>query len=71
MNEAQLDALDHGFTYGLLWLAGVVIVLGAVALFIGYTARQVGQAQYATKTLDAQAPTDLRRDLPAASAEFR
>jgi EmrB/QacA subfamily drug resistance transporter len=45
MNAAQLDALDHGFTYGLLWLGGVVILLGGVALFIGYTARQVGQAQ--------------------------
>jgi MFS family permease len=65
MNEAQLDALDRGFTYGLLWLAGVVIVLAAVALFIGYTARQVGQAQKATETLDAQAPTALRIDLTA------
>jgi EmrB/QacA subfamily drug resistance transporter len=54
MNEAQLDALDHGFTYGLLWLAGVVIVLGAVALFIGYTARQVGQAQEANQALDVR-----------------
>ncbi|MDT5348365.1 MAG: hypothetical protein QOH91_1652 [Mycobacterium sp.] len=45
MNAAQLDALDHGFTYGLLWLAGVVILLGGVALLIGYTAQQVGQAE--------------------------
>ena len=28
MNAAQLHALDRGYTYGLLWLAGVVIVLG-------------------------------------------
>jgi hypothetical protein len=53
MNEAQLDALDHGFTYGLLWLAGVVLLLGAVALFIGYTTQQVGQAQEAEKAIDA------------------
>ena len=45
MNAAQLDALDHGYTYGLLWLAGVIILLGGVALLIGYTAQQVGQAQ--------------------------
>jgi uncharacterized membrane protein YphA (DoxX/SURF4 family) len=45
MNAAQLDALDHGYTYGLLWLAGVVILVGGVALFIGYTAQQVAQAQ--------------------------
>jgi EmrB/QacA subfamily drug resistance transporter len=53
MNAAQLDALDHGFTYGLLWLAGVVILLGGVALFIGYTAQQVGQAQEVKKAIDA------------------
>ena len=23
MNDAQLHALDHGYTYGLLWVAGV------------------------------------------------
>ena len=53
MNAAQLDALDHGFTYGLLWLAGVVILLGGVALLIGYTAQQVAQAQEAKKAIDA------------------
>ena len=45
LNAAQLNALDHGYTYGLLWLAGVVILLGAVALRIGYTAQQVARAQ--------------------------
>jgi uncharacterized membrane protein YphA (DoxX/SURF4 family) len=44
MNAAQLDALDHGYTYGLLWLAGVVMLLGGVALLIGYTAQQVARA---------------------------
>ena len=56
MNAAQLDALDHGYTYGLLWLAGVVILLGAVALVIGYTAQQVAHAQEVNKAVDA---TDL------------
>ena len=54
MNEAQLDALDQGFTYGLSWLAGVVMLLGAVALVIGYTAQQVGQAQEARKAIDVR-----------------
>jgi hypothetical protein len=45
MNAAQLDALDHGYTYGLLWLAGVVILLGGVVLLIGYTPQQVARAQ--------------------------
>ena len=47
MNDAQLHALDRGYTYGLLWLAGVVILIGAVALLIGYTAQQVAYAQEA------------------------
>lgn len=45
MNAAQLNALDHGYTYGLRWLAGAVVLLIGVALFIGYTARQVAHAQ--------------------------
>ena len=53
MNAAQLHALDHGYTYGLLWLAGVVILLGGVALFIGYTAQQVARAQEVKKAIDA------------------
>jgi hypothetical protein len=53
MNAAQLNALDHGYSYGLLWLSGVVILLGAVALFIGYTAQQVAHAQEVKKAVDA------------------
>jgi hypothetical protein len=54
MNDAQLHALDRGYAYGLLWLAGVVVLLGAVALFIGYTAQQVAHAQQVTKAVDAE-----------------
>jgi EmrB/QacA subfamily drug resistance transporter len=54
MNAAQLHALDRGYTYGLLWLAGVVILLAAVALLIGYTSQQVAHAQEAKKALDAE-----------------
>ncbi len=54
MNAAQLHALDHGYTYGLLWLAGVAVVVGGVALFIGYTAQQVAYAQEALKAVDAE-----------------
>jgi hypothetical protein len=53
MDAAQLHALDRGFTYGLLWLAGVVILLGGVALFIGYTAQQVARAQEVEKAVGA------------------
>ncbi len=54
MNAAQLHALDRGYTYGLLWLAGVVILLAGVALLIGYTAQDVAQAQEAKKVIDAR-----------------
>ena len=53
MNSAQLHALDQGYTYGLLWLAGVSVLVGGVALLIGYTAQQVGQAQEVKKAIDA------------------
>jgi hypothetical protein len=53
MNGAQLQALDHGYTYGLLCLAGVVVLLCGVAVFIRYTAQQVAHAQQAQKDVDA------------------
>jgi hypothetical protein len=55
MNPAQLYALDQGLTYGLLWLAGVVVLLGAVALLIGYTAQEVARVQEARKAADGEA----------------
>ena len=65
MNAAQLHALDHGYTYGLLWLAGVVILLCGVALLIGYTAQQVAHAQKAKNGVDAEgcssSPTETTR----------
>ncbi len=52
MNAAQLNALDHGYTYGMLWLAGAVVLLCGVALLIGYSARQVAHAQEVKKAFD-------------------
>jgi EmrB/QacA subfamily drug resistance transporter len=54
MNPAQLHALDQGYTYGLLWLAGLAGLVGGVALFIGYTAQQVARAQELKKAIDAE-----------------
>ena len=53
MDPAQLHALDQGYTYGLLWVAAVAVIVGAVALFIGYTAQQVAQAQEVKEAIDA------------------
>ncbi|WP_332522639.1 MFS transporter [Mycolicibacterium mengxianglii] len=53
MNEAQLGALDAGYTYGLLWVAAVAVLVGGAALFIGYTANQVAHAQEVKDAIDA------------------
>jgi EmrB/QacA subfamily drug resistance transporter len=56
MTAAQLHALDDGYTHGLLWLAGVSLLVGGAALFIGYTARQVAHAQEVKEAIDAGKP---------------
>ncbi len=52
MNAAQLHALDQGYTYGLLWVAGVAVLVGGAALLIGYTAEQVAHAQEVKDAID-------------------
>jgi len=53
MNAAQLHALDQGYTYGLLWVAAVAVIVGVVALFIGYSADEVAHAQEVKDAIDA------------------
>lgn len=53
MSDAQLHALDQGITYGLLWLAGLCLFVGAIAWRIRYTAEQVAHAQEVKKAIDA------------------
>ena len=53
MNDAQLHALDQGYTYGLLWVAGAAVIVGVAALFVGYTPEQVAHAQDVKEAIDA------------------
>ena len=53
MNAAQLHALDHGYTYGLLWVAALAVIVGGVALLIGYTSQEVAHAQEVKDAMDA------------------
>jgi EmrB/QacA subfamily drug resistance transporter len=52
MNAAQLNALDHGSTYGLLWVAGVAVIVGGIALLIRYSAEEVAHAQEVREAID-------------------
>lgn len=54
MNGSQLDALNHGYTYGMLWLAGAAVLIVVVALGIRYTARQVAYAQEAKNDMEGR-----------------
>ncbi|BCI52747.1 MFS transporter [Mycolicibacterium litorale] len=53
MDGTQLAALDAGYTYGLLWVAAVAVLVGGAALLIGYTSQQVAHAQEVKDALDA------------------
>lgn len=53
MTPAQLDALDAGYTYSLLWIAAVAVLVGASALLIGYSAKQIAAAQHTREAVEA------------------
>jgi EmrB/QacA subfamily drug resistance transporter len=53
MNAVQIHALDQGYTYGLLWVAGVAVLVGGAALLIGYTSSEVAHAQEVKDALDS------------------
>ena len=53
MTPAQLDALDAGYTYSLLWIAAIAVIVGANALFIGYSASQIASAQHTREAVEA------------------
>lgn len=53
MDSTQLAALDAGYTYGLLWVAAVAVLVGGAALLIGYTSQQVAHAQEVKDAIDA------------------
>ncbi|WP_414685224.1 MFS transporter [Mycobacterium sp.] len=53
MTPAQLDALDRGYTYSLLWVAAVALLVGVSAVMIGFSARQIAAAQYTREAVEA------------------
>ena len=53
MTSAQLDALDAGYTYSLLWIAAVAVLVGISAFFIGFSAKQIATAQHTREAVEA------------------
>jgi EmrB/QacA subfamily drug resistance transporter len=53
MTPAQLDALGYGYTYSLLWVAGIAVLVGAAALGIGFSARDIARAQHTREAVEA------------------
>jgi EmrB/QacA subfamily drug resistance transporter len=53
MSPAQLDALGLGYTYSLLWVAGVAVIVGVTAFWIGFSARQIAAAQHTREAVEA------------------
>jgi hypothetical protein len=53
MTPTQLDALGAGYTYSLLWIAAVAVLVGASALFIGFSAPQIAAAQHTRDAVEA------------------
>ncbi len=53
MTPDQLDALDAGYTYSLLWIAAVAVLVGISAFFIRFSARQIATAQHTREAVEA------------------
>ncbi len=53
MTPSQLDALGYGYTYSLLWVAAIAVMVGAPALFIGFSANQIARAQHTRGAVEA------------------
>ncbi|CAN5158759.1 MFS transporter [soil metagenome] len=53
MTDMQLDALGHGYTYSLLWVAGIAILVGVAAFWIGFSARDIARAQHTKEAVEA------------------
>ena len=53
MTPAQLDALDAGYTYSLLWVAAVAVLVGISAFWIRLSAREIAAAQHTREAVEA------------------
>jgi EmrB/QacA subfamily drug resistance transporter len=53
MTSAQLDALGQGYTYSLLWVAAIAVLVGVAAFWIGFSAKDIAQAQHTREAVEA------------------
>ena len=45
--------VDHGYTYSLLWVAAVAVLVGISAFWIGFSAREIATAQHTREAVEA------------------
>ena len=69
----ELDALGHGYTYSLLWVAAIAVLVGAAALFIRFSADQIARAQHTREAVEAGAIASIEASadslMPAGALE--
>jgi hypothetical protein len=53
MTPRQLDALGHGYTYSLLWVAAIAVLVGIAAFWIRFSAGQIAAAQHTREAVEA------------------
>jgi EmrB/QacA subfamily drug resistance transporter len=53
MTPSELDALDAGYTYSLLWIAAVAVLVGVSAFFIRFSGQQIATAQHTREAVEA------------------
>lgn len=53
MTDAQLDALGYGYTYSLLWVAAIAVLVGGAAFWIGFSASDIARAQHTREAVEA------------------
>ena len=46
-------ALDHGYTYSLLWIAAIAVLVGISAFWIGFSAGEIAAAQHTREAVEA------------------
>ena len=53
MTPSQLDALGHGYTYSLLWVAGIAVLVGVGRVLDRLLRQTIATAQHTREAVEA------------------